>query len=405
MGFLSWGKRKFKNNSSKILVKEFQNKRISFVPRKLDFIMNKHIIHFQSGMGDSGGISNYISLLVKSRNLENISQKVLVQEMNKKTLKLYPKNQLIVFDTNYNFFNLKNKVSKVKKNLDNINFYIINSHALRSGLLAAFINLFYGKKYIHTNHGLRFTQKKGLMKIFFFLIEIFVLILSEEYICIRNSDYFLIKRFVPRILKEKIKIIRLHLDPNVNIIEVDTLSKFKSPFKIYGIGSLLDVKNPKLFINLISLLKKNNINVEAFWIGDGILKKELIALTKEKKLNINWMGHLDKDDVLRHLSKATYLLQTSLFEVYPTVVLESLLFGTPVITTNYFGVNELIQDFQNGVILKGNKFDETKIINMFRDENQYISMSNSCKNQFFNLHQNHKITADFYKKIYSKLMD
>ena len=367
--------------------------------------MNKHIIHFQSGMGDSGGISNYISLLVKSRNLENISQKVLVQEMNKKTLKLYPKNQLIVFDTNYNFFNLKNKVSKVKKNLDNINFYIINSHALKSGLLAAFINLFYGKKYIHTNHGLRFTQKKGLMKIFFFLIEIFVLILSEEYICIRNSDYFLIKRFVPRILKEKIKIIRLHLDPKVNIIEVDTLSKFKSPFKIYGIGSLLDVKNPKLFINLISLLKKNNINVEAFWIGDGILKKELIALTKEKKLNINWMGHLDKDDVLRHLSKATYLLQTSLFEVYPTVVLESLLFGTPVITTNYFGVNELIQDFQNGIILKGDKFDETKIISMFRDENQYISMSNSCKNQFFNLHQNHKITADFYKKIYSKLMD
>ena len=215
----------------------------------------------------------------------------------------------------------------------------------------------------------------------------------------------MIKRFLPRILKEKIKIIRLHLDPKVNIIEVDTLSKFKSPFKIYGIGSLLDVKNPKLFINLISLLKKNNINVEAFWIGDGILKKELITLTKEKKLNINWMGHLDKDDVLRHLSKATYLLQTSLFEVYPTVVLESLLFGTPIITTNYFGVNELIQDFQNGIILKGDKFDETKIVSVFRDENRYISMSNYCKNQFFDLHQNHKITADFYKKIYRKLMD
>ncbi len=367
--------------------------------------MNKHVIHLQSGKGDSGGISNYISLLVKSRNLENISQKVVVKEMNKKTLNLYPKNQLIIFDTNYNFFNLKNKISKLKKNLDNINFYIINSHALRSGLLAALVNLFYGKKYIHTNHGLRFTQKKGLKKIYFFLIEIFVLILSEEYICIRNADYFLMKRFLPRILNEKIKIIRLHLDPKVNINEVGILSKFKSPFKIYGIGSLIDVKNPKLFINIISLLKKNRINIEAFWIGDGILKKELINLTKDKELNINWLGHLDKDDVLRHLSKATYLLQTSLFEVYPTVVLESLLFGTPIISTNYFGVDELIQDFKNGIVLKGDKFDEIKIISMFQDLNQYIAMSNSCKNQFFNLHQNHKFTADFYRKIYIKLMD
>ena len=367
--------------------------------------MNKHIIHLQSGIGDAGGISNYISLLVKSRYLENISQRVVVQEINKKTLNLYLKKQLIIFDTKYNFFNLYSKVSEVKKNLDKFNSYIINSHALRSGLLAALINLLHGKKYIHTNHGLRFTQKKGLKKICFFLIEIFVLMFSEEYICIRNSDYFLIKRFLPEILNQKIKIIRLHLDPKFNIAEVETKSKFKSPFKIYGIGSLIDIKNPKLFINFISLLKKNKINIEAFWIGDGILKKELILLTKEKKLNINWMGHLDKDEVLKHLAKATYLLQTSLFEVYPTVVLESLLFGTPIITTNYFGVDELIQDFQNGIILKGDKSDETKIISMFQDENKYISMSNSCKNHFFNLHQNHKITADFYRKIYRKLMN
>ena len=64
-------------------------------------------------------------------------------------------------------------------------------------------------------------------------------------------------------------------------------------------------------------------------------------------------------------------MQTSLFEVYPTVVLESFHFGTPVISTNYFGVDELIQDFQNGIILKGEQFDETKIIGMFKDKNQY----------------------------------
>ena len=288
--------------------------------------MKKYIIHLQSGSGDSGGISNYISLLVNSKTLVKISQKVVVKEITKRSLKLYQKNELIILDTEYNLFNLIEKVLELKKILDNINFYIINSHALRSGFLAALINFFYGKKFIHTNHGLRFTQKKGLKKICFFLIEIFILILSEEYICIRDADYFLFRRLLPKIFYKKIKIIKLHLDKKEAIGKVSIFSKFKSPFKIYGIGNLIEVKNPKLFIDFISLLKQNKINFEAFWIGDGILKKDLIRLTKEKKLNINWMGHLDKDDVLRHLSKATFLMQTSLFEVYPTVVLESFLF-------------------------------------------------------------------------------
>ena len=150
--------------------------------------MKKHVIHFQSGNGDSGGISNYISLLVKSKTLENISQKVVVKQINKRSLKLYSNNALIILDTEYDFLNLIFKVFEINKILNKINLYIINSHALRTGLLAALINLFYGKKFLHTNHGLRFMQKKGLKKIYFLLIEIFILILSEKYICIRDSD-------------------------------------------------------------------------------------------------------------------------------------------------------------------------------------------------------------------------
>ena len=127
--------------------------------------MNKHIIHLQSGKGDTGGISNYISLLVKSENLLNFSQKVVVKEINKRSLKLYQNKELITLDTEYNFFNLLYKVFRIKKNLDKNRFYLINSHALRSGLLAALLNLFYRKKYLHTNHGLRFTPKDVLKKI------------------------------------------------------------------------------------------------------------------------------------------------------------------------------------------------------------------------------------------------
>tara|TARA_B100000242_G_scaffold50077_2_gene29951 strand:+ start:1460 stop:2566 length:1107 start_codon:yes stop_codon:yes gene_type:complete len=365
--------------------------------------MNKDIIHFQSDKGDSGGISNYISLLVRSKTLLEFRQKVVVKEINKKCLMLYPNQELIKLDTEYGFHNLIYKVLNIKKILDNNQFYIINSHALRAGLLAALIKLFYGKKFLHTNHGLRFTQKKGLKKFCFLLIEIFILILTEEYICIRNSDYILIKKILPKkLFRKKIKIIKLYLDIKNNISNIDSTSKFQSPFKIYGIGSLIEVKNPKKFIDWILILRKNNIKFEASWIGDGKLKNELIEYSKNKQLNINWLGHLDKKDVYKHLSKATYLMQTSLYEVYPTVVLESFHFGTPVISTNYFGVDELINDFKNGVILYENKFDEIKITSMFKNKNKYLLMSNYCRNQFVNFHENHKITAKFYQNIYKK---
>ena len=40
--------------------------------------MNKHIIHFQSSKGDSGGISNYISLLFNSAFNDDGSYKSLI---------------------------------------------------------------------------------------------------------------------------------------------------------------------------------------------------------------------------------------------------------------------------------------------------------------------------------------
>ena len=160
---------------------------------------------------------------------------------------LYPKQDLILLDTEYGF-NVIYKVFKIKKIIDKNKFYIINSHGLRTGLLAALINLLYGEQFLHTNHGLRFTQKKGLKKVYFFLIEIFILMLSSEYICVRNSDYFLMKRFLPRkIFDKKVKIIKLFLDIKNNISELDIESKFRSPFKIYAIGSLIAVKNPNMF--------------------------------------------------------------------------------------------------------------------------------------------------------------
>ena len=135
-------------------------------------------------VGDSGGIANYIS------NLLNISsqkhQKLFVTCSNRKkeeviNSNLFDISKIIFIDLErYSilslFFNVLNLSSVIKEN----SIKLIHAHALRSGLLACLNRIFFSTKYVYTNHGLRFTQKKSyLKKIYFFIYEILIIFLSD----------------------------------------------------------------------------------------------------------------------------------------------------------------------------------------------------------------------------------
>ena len=70
----------------------------------------KVIIQIQSGSEDSGGIANYISLLVKSEIFSRYKYIVTVKKINKKLKKKYDNAKLEIFDNSINCFNFINKV-------------------------------------------------------------------------------------------------------------------------------------------------------------------------------------------------------------------------------------------------------------------------------------------------------
>ena len=109
-------------------------------------------------------------------------------------------------------------------------------------------------------------------------------------------------------------------------------------------------------------------------------------LTKNLNLDITWKGEVSKKTVFSYLNKASYLIQTSKFEVYPTVVIESFCCGTPVISTYYWGVDELIKDTLNGYIVNNDfLMDDQKsyqlIKNLF-DKTKYKNLSQNCTRDF-----------------------
>ena len=148
-------------------------------------------------------------------------------------------------------------------------------------------------------------------------------------------------------------------------------------------------------------LVKNGIPIKA-WLGDGPLMNEMIKLTRILKLDITWKGEVSKRTVFSYLNKASYLIQTSQFEVYPTVVIESFCCGTPVISNDYWGVDELIKDTLNGYIVKSDfLMDERKnykLIKSFFIKFKYKILSQNCKRDFYSHFHKHKFTSNKYKK-------
>ena len=371
---------------------------------------DKSIIHLQSGSSERGGISNYISLLVKSDELKSFNQVVTVREIKKSVQLKYKNASLEEFDFNLSLNNILAKIFLLKKICKRYSNSVIHAHALKSGFISFLLRIFFNIKYIYTNHGLRFKQKSKFNFFIFLIIEILVLLFSEKYICIRYIDYEYIKSKIRlnNIIK-KISVIRLHLDIPLKVNNEKSLCKFKPPLILIGIGSLINLKRPYKFIDWINFLQKKNIPIKGYWLGEGPLKKKMIRLTKLYGLEISWKGQVDQSIIYSYLNKATFLMQPSKFEVFPTVVLESLSCGTPVISSKYWGVNELIKNGKNGLIIDdyfdNSIFQQEKLIKLFHDRDLYFSYSENCKKQFILEHNNFSKTSLKYKTLYEKVFN
>lgn len=362
------------------------------------------ILHIQSDIGDSGGISNYISNFIKRSN-KRFNLFVTCSKKKKERIfasDLYEKSRIILIDIDrYNFFNLFTNSSRLSKTIKEHSIDLLHAHALRSGLLACINRIFFSTKYIYTNHGLRFTQKKGILKkLLFYFLEVLIILFSNYTCCIRSSDYKKLKTSPLTFLyKNKIKLIKTKLKlPKYCQIKTCTVEK-----TIIGIGSLINVKRPFVFLQIINELYKINKNIRAIWIGEGFLKNDLIKINKRIKAPIKWLGHCNHEEVKKHIELSNLTLLTSEFEVFPLSVIESYWGGLPVISFQFFGVEDFIKDDYCGLLFPNNnnfKSIANKINSLISNEDKLLEMSRNVTNYFWENLYDEGNTYDLYYDLY-----
>ena len=290
----------------------------------------------------------------------------------------------IYLNTNKSNFKIINIFKSIKYTLkiyrNNNYFDIVKTNQLYGSWVAIFYKLLTKNKLIiRTGYNpVAFAkfENKSIVKILLFnLLSKLSLIFCDLYVTTNKDDMNLITK--NKSLQEKIIYQPNFVDIDEGNFKPIDQRKFNT---LFSVGRLEEQKN---HTKLIELLKNSKYKLRI--IGEGKLRETLIELAKEYNIELELSGNLNHDLLLETYSEYLFYIQLSKFEGNPKTVLEAMGAGCVVITTDVYGIRNIIKHEDNGIILK-EKDDLSLIIDNLLLDNALINKvsANARKTVFDN---------------------
>jgi glycosyltransferase involved in cell wall biosynthesis len=374
--------------------------------------------------GDSGGAELFGIKLARELN-RNKDSEVLIcaffsvgTEAEKEWLtKLNSEGILTFFVSEWGG---KNNLHKFLKGLINLTkkitrekIDICHSH-FQIGTLAAVILKFFGftKTAYRTVH-IRKEWHRGKWTWFLypvFIRRIFPNYLNTEIGVSKAVCNYLVDRLPNKANSSKIHLIYNGIDINKikgesknPISDIDTAKKRPNEFLIGCVGRLAEQKGYPYIFHAMPKLIHQIPNCTLQIAGDGELKTELIDMVDNLGINKNVRFLGLRDDVPSLMEQWDLFVLPSLWEGLPTVVMEAMICGVPVIATDIPGTDELVINKHTGLLvpIKNPNYLADAILELYRNPNfanqmvkhaselvEKFSMHNIA-NQYYQLFRSH----------------
>ena len=138
--------------------------------------------------------------------------------------------------------------------------------------------------------------------------------------------------------------------PNLESKDRD-YSMSSGSFLIGTVGRLAKQKGYSYLIDAIPLVLEKHPETKWVFLGDGELRIELEEQAKRLGIDksVEFAGQVN--NVLERIQSFNLFVSASLWEGLPTVIIEAMAMGVPVIATDIAGTGELIQDGINGKLV------------------------------------------------------
>ncbi len=120
--------------------------------------------------------------------------------------------------------------------------------------------------------------------------------------------------------------------------------------RLVNVGRLAEQKGQLLLIEAAARLRDQGVEFELIIIGDGPMRSEIERQINRFELqkHVQITGFLSNHAVRQQLQAARALVLPSFAEGLPVVIMESLAWGRPVISTYIAGIPELVEHGVNG---------------------------------------------------------
>ena len=127
-----------------------------------------------------------------------------------------------------------------------------------------------------------------------------------------------------------------------------------------NVGSFVKEKNHSYLLEIFALYFKEDQENELWLIGDGPLRNQLEEQAKNLGIdqNVKFWGY--QNNAVAYIKAADIMVMPSKIEGLPGVILEALSCGKPVIASAVGGIPEVVNNDQNGYVIK--EFDKSDYV-------------------------------------------
>ena len=237
-------------------------------------------------------------------------------------------------------------------------------HFHRADRALPFLLFFRNNPKVLTIHGMNYKwewiRKKGI------IIGSIVMIITK--LVIKKMDKIILvdeatKRFC-EIPDNKIIVIPVGVDTK-KFKPMDRNNTLREKYKfdkndkiILYVGRFKKEKGLDLLIKAFKRVQNKIPDCKLILVGDGSEKQNLFKLINNLKLrNVQFMNTVEHDEIPKIMNCADIFALCSLYEGMPTVVLEALACGVPVVSTDVGDVHKVVHDNKTGYIVKSRTTD------------------------------------------------
>lgn len=193
-------------------------------------------------------------------------------------------------------------------------------------------------------------------------------------------------------------------DGKIQMVNEIAEAKRQGYFIVGNSGRLHEQKGMEYFVRAAYELKKENLKIKFFIIGDGSERKPIEILIDNLGLKEDVILLGFRPDIKNVISQLDVLVLTSIYEGLPLTPMEAFSVGKAVIATDIDGTKEVVRDGYDGILVesKNQKKIAAAILNVYKDRCLLEQLGENSKKTFeekFNLMTFKEQYLNYYKKI------